>query len=64
MISLYGRQKKQSFSEYMSSLNIVPVSITYEYDPNDLAKANELYEKEKNASIIRSPLARVFIRFL
>lgn len=48
MISLYGRQKKQSFSEYMSSLNIVPVSITYEYDPNDLAKANELYEKEKN----------------
>lgn len=48
MLSLYGRQKKQNFKEYMSSLNIVPVSITYEYDPNDLAKANELYEKEKN----------------
>ncbi|WP_051639610.1 1-acyl-sn-glycerol-3-phosphate acyltransferase [Succinivibrio dextrinosolvens] len=48
MISLYGRQKKQDFKEYMSSLNIVPVSITYEYDPNDLAKAKELYEKEKN----------------
>ena len=48
MISLYGRQKKQDFATYMSSLNIVPVSISYEYDPNDLAKANELYEKEKN----------------
>jgi len=48
MISLYGRQKKQDFKTYMSSLNIVPVSITYEYDPNDLAKANELYEREKN----------------
>lgn len=48
MISLYGRQKKQDFKEYMGSLNIVPVSITYEYDPNDLAKAKELYEKEKN----------------
>lgn len=46
MISLYGRQKKMSFGDYMRSLNIVPVSITYEYDPNDLAKANELYEKE------------------
>lgn len=48
MISLYGRQKKLDFKEYMGSLNIVPVSITYEYDPNDLAKAKELYEKEKN----------------
>lgn len=48
MISLYGRQKKQDFATYMSSLNIVPVSITYEYDPNDLAKANELYEKDMN----------------
>ncbi|MGN1281374.1 MAG: 1-acyl-sn-glycerol-3-phosphate acyltransferase [Succinivibrio sp.] len=50
MISLYGRQKKMSFGDYMRSLNIVPVSITYEYDPNDLAKANELYEKESKGS--------------
>lgn len=40
----------------MSSLNIVPVSITYEYDPNDLAKANELYEKRRMASIIKTSL--------
>lgn len=48
MIGLYGRAKKMSFGDYMRSLKIVPVAITYEYDPNDLAKANELYEKEKN----------------
>jgi len=48
MISLYGRQLKQSFGEYMHSLKIVPVSIAYEYDPNDLAKANELYERENH----------------
>ena len=48
MISLYGRQKKQDFAQYMSSLNIVPVSISYEFDPNDLAKANELYETKVN----------------
>lgn len=48
MIGLYGRQLKQDFGEYMSSLNIVPVSITYEYDPNDVAKARELAERQKN----------------
>ena len=54
MLSLYGRKKKQEFAEYMKTLNIVPVSITYEYDPNDLAKANELYEREKNGEYHKS----------
>ena len=31
---------------YVSSKTVFPVSITYEYDPNDLAKARELNEKE------------------
>lgn len=48
MISLYGRKLKQNFGEYMRSLSIVPVSISYEYDPNDLAKAHELDERERN----------------
>lgn len=48
MISLYGRKLKQDFGEYMKSLSIVPVSISYEYDPNDLAKAHELDERERN----------------
>lgn len=48
MIGLYGRQKKMDFASYMKSLNIIPVSITYEYDPNDLNKANELYQKKAN----------------
>ena len=48
MISLYGRSLKQDFSTYMSSLNIVPVSITYEYDPADLSKARELKERDEN----------------
>ena len=48
MIGLTGRLQKKSFAEYMSGLRIVPVSITYEFDPNDLAKAEELSEREKN----------------
>ncbi len=48
MIGLNGRKKHQGFGEYMSSLNIVPVALSYEYDPNDEAKARELYERERN----------------
>ena len=41
MFAIAGR--KQNFAEYMQGLNIVPVSISYEYDPCDEMKANELH---------------------
>jgi len=42
----YMSQKKQcSFSKAMQQLNIVPVSISYEYDPCGFDKAQELHEK-------------------
>ncbi len=44
MISL-SKPKTQSFGEYMASLNIVPVAISYEWDPCDDAKGHELYMK-------------------
>ncbi|QUM82685.1 1-acyl-sn-glycerol-3-phosphate acyltransferase [Moritella sp. 5] len=44
MMYMHGKGQKISFPEYMKSLNIVPVTISYEYDPNDAAKANELSE--------------------
>jgi 1-acyl-sn-glycerol-3-phosphate acyltransferase len=34
--------------ESLSMLNIIPVSISYEYDACDILKAEELYEVEKN----------------
>jgi 1-acyl-sn-glycerol-3-phosphate acyltransferase len=45
MLSL-NRPKKQEFGEYIAELKIVPVSISYEWDPCDSAKAHELYELE------------------
>lgn len=44
---LYMSQKKEkiSFPEAMAKLKIVPVSISYEYDPCAFDKARELYEK-------------------
>jgi len=45
MFNVEGRKQKVEFSEYIKSLRIVPVSISYENDPCDIAKARELYEK-------------------
>ena len=44
MITL-NKPKTQEFSEYVKELRIVPVSISYELDPCDAAKARELYQQ-------------------
>ncbi len=36
-------RKNEPFAEVIGGLNLVPVSISYEYDPCDQAKARELY---------------------
>lgn len=45
MFHVEGRKQKIEFADYIQSLKIVPVSISYENDPCDVAKARELYEK-------------------
>lgn len=50
MFHVEGRKRKVAFSEYIRSLNIVPVAISYENDPCDLDKARELDEKLNNGS--------------
>ncbi|WP_293266596.1 1-acyl-sn-glycerol-3-phosphate acyltransferase [Neptunomonas sp.] len=48
---LYMSQRKQrSFSEAVKRLNIVPVSISYEFDPCDRAKAIELAAREETGA--------------
>ena len=47
MIHLNSR-KKVPVDQYLNSLNVVPVSISYEKDPNDLLKAKELYLTDLN----------------
>lgn len=48
MFHLYGRQLKMPFKDYIAGLNLVPVAISYEYDPSDLSKARELDERARN----------------
>ncbi|NVK42291.1 MAG: 1-acyl-sn-glycerol-3-phosphate acyltransferase [Oceanospirillaceae bacterium] len=45
-----AQRKQRSFSEAIERLNIVPVSIAYEFDPCDRAKARELYARAHSGS--------------
>jgi hypothetical protein len=45
-----NKTKDVEFSQYIRSLRIVPVSISYEFDPCDINKAKELQEVEREGS--------------
>lgn len=47
MFHMHGRKQGIAFNDYAASLQIVPVTLSYENDPCDLAKANELYQIDK-----------------
>lgn len=49
---LYMSQRKSglSFSEYMNWLHIVPISLSYEYNPCDLMVSQELHQKRATGS--------------
>jgi hypothetical protein len=44
MFYIDGKRQGLSFQEYMGNLRIVPVVISYEFDPCDASKANELVQ--------------------
>ena len=44
------REKSADYSDYIHQLNIVPVSLSYEWDPCDKAKANELAALQQQGS--------------
>lgn len=45
MFYMAGKQQGIEFKDYMAQLRIVPVSLSYELDPCDSAKANELWQR-------------------
>jgi len=54
---LYMSQKKTApdFATAMENLNIVPVSIAYEYDPCDHFKAREMEERDRTGTYEKAP---------
>jgi hypothetical protein len=45
MLMMSRDKKRESFTDYIKKLCIMPVSISYEYDPLDGVKAKELFQK-------------------
>lgn len=48
-------RKGEDFADVIRSLNIVPVSIAYEWDPCDQMKARELEQRERTGSYTKQP---------
>ena len=48
-------RRNEPFPDVIRSLNIVPVSIAYEWDPCDLMKARELGQRERTGSYQKQP---------
>lgn len=44
MLAMSQNKAEESLSEFVDKLRLVPVAISYEWDPCDAAKARELYE--------------------
>ena len=49
-----AHRKQRSFEEFLERAKIVPVSISYEYDPCDQAKAQELHAKAQDGDYEKS----------
>lgn len=47
-------RKDEDFKAVMASLRLVPVAISYEYDPCDLAKAQELYTLASTGKYVKA----------
>ncbi len=54
MFYVNGKKKKIAFPDYIKLLNIVPVAVSYEFDPCDQQKAQELYDKAENGEYKKS----------
>lgn len=54
MFYISQKSSGASFQEVIRRLNIVPVSISYEYDPCDVAKARELEERGRTGDYVKT----------
>lgn len=55
LIKMLGLQGDGSPLENLRSINLMPVSISYEFDPNDYLKAQEYMLKRRNPEFKKSP---------
>ena len=55
LLKMLNMSGKSEFTENFSELNIIPLSVSYEYEPCDYLKVQELYLSSLHAKYIKSP---------
>lgn len=55
LLKMFDMSSEGSFLEGFKELNIVPMSISYEYEPCDARKARELYLKQRDGKYEKKP---------
>lgn len=53
MLYLHYRRQKRSFNEYIKNIKLVPVSLSYEFDPCDRVKGWEMHRKKTRGEHIK-----------
>ncbi len=54
MLCMSQRKGEESFGDFIKTLGIVPVAISYEWDPCDEAKARELTLRERDGNYLKA----------
>ena len=55
LLKMFDMSGEKSFEENFRELNIIPMSISYEYEPCDARKARELYIKQTEGKYVKKP---------
>lgn len=55
MLFMSQKTKNTDFSDYINKLQIVPIAISYEYNPCDCRIARELFHKQQTGSYQKAP---------
>ena len=55
IIKMFGMSRTDDKIESLTELNIVPVAVSYEWEPCDILKAIELYERRNGEPYIKKP---------
>ena len=56
LLKMFNMNGSGSFTKNLSTLNICPLSISYEYDPCDFLKAKEMQQRHENPEFKKDPM--------
>lgn len=55
LLKMFNFSGEKSLAENFNELNIIPVSISYELEPCDAAKTQEIYNRQTNIEFVKTP---------